>query len=587
MTGLRIFKITGLSVVCGGIGMRRTVIYICNTILIMLAILCGYVIFYLNNHGIYRSSDFYESKMLHKAYYNFYGIQYELDMLYANSKDSDEFLKKLDDSRILMKESNIRIRFTDEKNQVLKENIASGEKVHLVYGNQLSRAGTSQSVEKNIFFDVYLTEPLTDTDEFYGLNKKYRFFQKVKIPVLILEAVFIILIILLMTKNIRHADSSFPADIAIGLWLITVIICSMLLYQVYKSNNYIVKIIFSGLAGLIQYSSVLKIAGLTVYQRKKGIFYKNMVLSGLNHKVKYLLVITGSVLCQSILSYFFYQGKQKWLIIFLQIILFITEIIFILSWIGRNNIRLNEAVEQQMQSERLKTELITNVSHDIKTPVTSIINYVDLIKKENLKDETIKKYVEVIDRQSLRLKKLVMDVIEASKAATGNISPEMNPLDIRELLNQAIGEYEERLRQNRLEVVINTEKQPKQQDENMDGEESEAWMVMADGDRLWRVFDNLLSNICKYSAKNTRVYIELQQLEKDFVIIFKNISKDRLNITEEELFERFVRGDASRHTEGSGLGLTIARSLTELMDGKLVIEIEGDMFRAKLSFKKI
>ena len=361
----------------------------------------------------------------------------------------------------------------------------------------------------------------------------------------------------------------------------------MLLYQVYKSNNYIVKIIFSGLAGLIQYSSVLKIAGLTVYQRKKGIFYKNMVLSGLNHKVKYLLVITGSVLCQSILSYFFYQGKQKWLIIFLQIILFITEIIFILSWIGRNNIRLNEAVEQQMQSERLKTELITNVSHDIKTPVTSIINYVDLIKKENLKDETIKKYVEVIDRQSLRLKKLVMDVIEASKAATGNISPEMNPLDIRELLNQAIGEYEERLRQNRLEVVINTEKQPKQQDENMDGEESEAWMVMADGDRLWRVFDNLLSNICKYSAKNTRVYIELQQLEKDFVIIFKNISKDRLNITEEELFERFVRGDASRHTEGSGLGLTIARSLTELMDGKLVIEIEGDMFRAKLSFKKI
>ncbi len=201
--------------------------------------------------------------------------------------------------------------------------------------------------------------------------------------------------------------------------------------------------------------------------------------------------------------------------------------------------------------------------------------------------ETVKEYVEVIDRQSLRLKKLVMDVIEASKAVTGNISPVMNPLDIRELLSQAVGEYEERLQKHQLEVVINTENRRRGQDGDIQEEESEAWIVMADGDRLWRVFDNLLSNICKYSAGNTRVYIELQQSESDFIIIFKNISRDRLNITEEELFERFVRGDASRHTEGSGLGLTIARSLTELMGGKLVIEIEGDMFRAKISFKKI
>ncbi len=201
--------------------------------------------------------------------------------------------------------------------------------------------------------------------------------------------------------------------------------------------------------------------------------------------------------------------------------------------------------------------------------------------------ETVKEYVEVIDRQSLRLKKLVMDVIEASKAVTGNISPMMNPLDIRELLSQAVGEYEERLQKHQLEVVINTENQRRGQDGDIQEEESEAWIVMADGDRLWRVFDNLLSNICKYSTENTRVYIELQQSESDFIIIFKNISKDRLNITEEELFERFVRGDAARHTEGSGLGLTIARSLTELMGGKLVIEIEGDMFRAKISFKKI
>lgn len=568
--------------------MKRRVIYICNAVLLMLAILGGYAIFYMNSKGMYQSGDFYESKMVHKAFYNFYGIQNRLEMLYTECKDSNEFMEKLDVSKILPEESNIRIRLTNEKAEVLKDNRDTGEKVHLIYGNQqLLRYGTTQEGIENIYLDVYLAEPLADIDEFYDLYKEYTFFKKIKIPVIIMEAAFIIIIILLFIKEIRFVTSGFPGDIATELWLITVMICSMLLYQVYKSNNYMVKIILSELAGLIQYFSLLKFAGLTAYQTKKGIFYKSMVLSGLNQRVKYILVIASSVFCQCILSYYFYQGKNKWMIVVLQVILFITEIILILLWIGRNNIRLKEAVEQQMKSERLKTELITNVSHDIKTPVTSIINYVDLIKKEDLKDKTIKEYIEVIDRQSLRLKKLVLDVIEASKATTGNISPEMNPLDIRELLSQAVGEYEERLRQNQLEVVINTEKQTQEQAGSMHVEEHEPWIVMADGDRLWRVFDNLLSNICKYSAGNTRVYIELQQSETDYIIVFKNISKDRLNITEEELFERFVRGDASRHTEGSGLGLTIARSLTELMGGKLVIEIEGDMFRAKISFKKI
>lgn len=568
--------------------MKRRVIYFCNAVLLMLAILGGYAIFYMNGKGMYQSADFYESKMLHKAFYNFYGIQNRLEMLYTECKDSNEFMEKLDAGKILPEESNIRIRLTNEKGEVLKDNRDTGEKVHLIYGNlQLLPYGTTQEGIENIYLDVYLADPLADIDEFYDLYKEYTFFQKVKIPVIIMEAAFIIIIILLFIKEIRFVTSRFPGDIASGLWLITVMICSILLYQIYKSNNYMVKIILSELAGLIQYFSLLKFAGLTVYQTKEGIFYKSMVLSGLNQKIRYILVIAGSVFCQCILSYYFYQGKHQWIIVILQAILFITEIILILLRIGRNNIRLNAAVEQQMKSERLKTELITNVSHDIKTPVTSIINYVDLIKKEDLKDETIKEYIEVIDRQSLRLKKLVLDVIEASKAATGNISPEMNPLDIRELLSQAVGEYEERLRQNQLEVVINTEKQLQGQAGELHGEEHEPWIVMADGDRLWRVFDNLLSNICKYSAGNTRVYIELQQSETDFIIVFKNISKDRLNITEEELFERFVRGDASRHTEGSGLGLTIARSLTELMGGKLVIEIEGDMFRAKISFKKI
>lgn len=231
------------------------------------------------------------------------------------------------------------------------------------------------------------------------------------------------------------------------------------------------------------------------------------------------------------------------------------------------------AVEKQLKSERMKTELITNVSHDIKTPLTSIINYADLIGKEPCENEKITEYAEVLVRQSVRLKRLIEDLVEASKASTGNLEVCLQPCDASVFLIQADGEYEEKLKKADLTLVV------QQPDREI--------RILADGRRMWRVFDNLMNNICKYAQPGTRVYLILEEKEKKAVITFKNTSRDALNISEEELMERFVRGDSSRNTEGNGLGLSIARSLTELQKGTLSIQIDGDLFKAVLEFPVI
>ena len=231
---------------------------------------------------------------------------------------------------------------------------------------------------------------------------------------------------------------------------------------------------------------------------------------------------------------------------------------------------MNKAVEQRMKSERLKTELITNVSHDIKTPLTSIVNYVDLLKKEEL-PPAAGEYLAVLDRQSKRLKKLTEDLVEASKASTGSMTVSMEPIVVNEIIHQAIGDYDEKLAAGRLEVIVST----------FEGN----LMALADGRLLWRVLDNLLSNVCKYALGGTRVYVDLSAHDGRVFLSMKNISRDPLNISADELMERFVRGDASRHTEGSGLGLNIARSLMDLMDGTFQLSVDGDLFKAELSLK--
>ena len=231
---------------------------------------------------------------------------------------------------------------------------------------------------------------------------------------------------------------------------------------------------------------------------------------------------------------------------------------------------MQKAVEQQMRSERLKTELITNVSHDIKTPLTSIVSYVDLLKKEKMPSDAARQYLDVLDRQSARLKKLTEDLVEASKASTGNLSCTLEPTDVNVLLGQVMGEYEGKLEAGQLEpIVLEDPSSPK---------------ILADGRLLWRVFDNLLSNICKYAMPGTRVYLSSAVENGKVVICFKNISRSALNISADELMERFVRGDSSRNTEGSGLGLSIAQSLTSLQQGTFTLSVDGDLFKASVTF---
>ncbi|MBR7165114.1 MAG: HAMP domain-containing histidine kinase [Clostridia bacterium] len=234
---------------------------------------------------------------------------------------------------------------------------------------------------------------------------------------------------------------------------------------------------------------------------------------------------------------------------------------------------MERAVAEKMKSERFKTELITNVSHDIKTPLTSIVNYVDLMKKEETENPKIREYLEVLDRQSCRLKKLTEDLVESSKAASGVLPVELVPLDVRVLLQQALAEYETGFEEKGLSLCTSWPEMPV--------------FIMADGKRLWRVLDNLMNNVCKYALSGTRVYCTLEQETEKVKIIFRNISDSALNISGDELMERFVRGDASRNTEGSGLGLAIARSLVELQKGTMEIFVDGDLFRVTVSFDSI
>ena len=233
----------------------------------------------------------------------------------------------------------------------------------------------------------------------------------------------------------------------------------------------------------------------------------------------------------------------------------------------------SNAIEQGIKSERMKTELITNVSHDIKTPLTSIINYVDLLKKEEMPNEKAKEYLEILDKKSQRLKRLTEDLVEASKASSGNIKLNMEKINVKELINQISGEFEDRLKERKLELIVDTPE--------------EDVYIKADSRYLYRIIENMYSNIIKYAAEVSRVYVDIVIENEDVKIILKNISKEKLNITADELMQRFVRGEASRNTEGSGLGLSIAESLTTLQNGEFKIYLDGDLFKVIISFKKM
>lgn len=231
------------------------------------------------------------------------------------------------------------------------------------------------------------------------------------------------------------------------------------------------------------------------------------------------------------------------------------------------------AIQEGIKSERLKTELITNVSHDIKTPLTSIINYVDLLKQENIKNKKVEEYIAILDNKSHRLKRLTEDLVEASKASSGNVKLNFEKIGITELINQTTAEFEEKFKEKGLEVITSFPE--------------EETYIKADSRYMYRIIENSFSNIAKYALKDSRVYIDVKTDINKVSVCLKNISAEKLNISEEELMQRFVRGDKSRTTEGSGLGLSIAKSLTELQKGKFSIQIDGDLFKVELEFDKV
>lgn len=239
---------------------------------------------------------------------------------------------------------------------------------------------------------------------------------------------------------------------------------------------------------------------------------------------------------------------------------------------GVNQVFLNSVVES-MKNERMQTDLITNVSHDIKTPLTSIINYVGLLKRENIANEKAKGYIEILEQKSLRLKHLTEDLVEASRISSGNIKLECMQIEMQEMVYQAGGEFADKFEERGLKLLENMPQEPV--------------YIRADGRRLWRVLENLYGNVAKYAMPNTRVYVDLLDLGTEMKFSIKNISDQRLNIEAKDLTERFIRGDISRSTEGSGLGLSIAKNLTELQGGKFSIYLDGDLFRVTIVFPKL
>ena len=234
---------------------------------------------------------------------------------------------------------------------------------------------------------------------------------------------------------------------------------------------------------------------------------------------------------------------------------------------------LEQAVQESVKNERMKTDLITNVSHDIKTPLTSIINYVDLLKRENFEDPKIQNYLKVLEEKAQRLKTLTEDVVEASKVSSGNIKLEKINLNLVELVNQTGGEFEEKFQERGLELKLNLPGEPA--------------VIYADGRRMWRVLSNIFNNAAKYAMTGSRVYADLFQDERSVFFTLKNVSEQPLNISADELTERFIRGDVSRSTEGSGLGLSIAKNLTELQGGQFELYLDGDLFKVMITFPRV
>lgn len=417
-----------------------------------------------------------------------------------------------------------------------------------------------------------------------------------KIPYEIISTISIIIMGMTMSFAILSIESQIPQKILLSVFLLCYIIG-------YFSLAIIVNTTIRRLKAkqFINSFLIYRICKWII-KKIKNLFKK--ILDKKNENRKITILYCSFIIISIILASFMWTGIgiiiliAFWILVYKQLIKYNKKLHTINNALyqiyeGNPNVKLNEeelegtlkimakyindiaggftnAIEQSLKSERFKTELITNVSHDIKTPLTSIINYIDLLKKQDIKNPQTEQYIAVLDKKSQRLKKLIEDLVEASKVSSGNLKLKVETIDLKQLINQTIAEFEDKLEKKNLKIEMELPH------ENV--------LIKADNRYLYRVIENVFTNLTKYALENSRVYINLEKENGKVKLEIKNISKDKLNITAEELMQRFVRGDKSRYTEGSGLGLSIAESLTELQGGKFKIEIDGDLFKVILKF---
>ena len=478
-----------------------------------------------------------------------------------------------------------------------------------------SRFKANQEIFKKL--DVYIRVQNIDVkDEIYIAKEKYEDFANNYKTYLSICAVLFILFILILINVSRHINETKGFKLFNGLYIeqIVLIIGTLIyvgilvlerhwiIHTIYKYLIYIIYVLCYIIISEIYFYIIRKNANKREFLLPKVIkhfqnIYKTIIV--------YIFVCLAYVfIIKNFASYGYYSVGIYSLIFLINTIILLHQLSLLieiseittkietmgsgnmeniiecrnaeLQELGKNinNIKqgMKKAVEESMKAERLKTDLITNVSHDLKTPLTSIINYTDLLKKEKIENENAKKYIDILEKKSKKLKILTEDLIEVSKISSGNETVALEKIDFKELVLQANGEFAEKFEEKNLEVISNLPK--------------EAVIVDLDGKKIWRVLENLYQNVYKYSLENTRVYVDLI-VNDHIVFTIKNISKEKLNIPPDELMERFIRGDSSRHTGGNGLGLSIAKDLSKLNGGTLSIQIDGDLFVAKIKLDNI
>lgn len=577
----------------------------------------------------FKEPDFYESWLCREPVYR----ELEVTAMYYRGGYLDHYLADKENGNYLfVLRDNFGTTFVDTWKNAPARRVISGYSIG-TYTSYLDQE-TGETEYREVVADVYVRSPLLQTDEYYALQQLFLFLYHARYAVIIAEIVMLIaafaLFVFLMCsaghkpgeeRCVLIRQDKVPFDLYTVLLIGAGAIWGAALYDGYYST--VVIRFFAVVCSVIFYSILVYAFCMTLAARLKvGKWWQNTVIYRFFRMLFRFIkgVIRGiSLTWRVVIVYgiFIFANMIAILLLssqgsFLGFLIFMTLDLGMLSLLcivtlqmktlqkggealangeldhkvnttnlyydfkkhGENLNRINEgitkAVNARMKSERFKTELITNVSHDIKTPLTSIINYIDLLKKENLEGTKASEYIEVLERQSAKLKKLTEDIIEASKASAGVITVNAVRTDAVELLNQSLGEYGERLENSQIVAVVNAP-------------EAGAY-IHADGRLLWRVFDNILQNICKYAMPGTRAYFDVALAEGMVEITSKNISASELNISAEELMERFIRGDTSRGSEGSGLGISIAKSLTELQGGTFDIQLDGDLFKVVLRF---